>query len=506
MTTSKDHKYAHLFKTEGVNRDVGKKSVRAGYASLSSQGMSMGITLVRAAVLARLLTPEDYGVFTMVVVVSSFAIIFKDLGLSTATVREKHITHAQVSNLFWINTLFGVISMIVVWAASPAIVWFYQDTRLAAIALVLSIGFLFGGLTVQHQALLKRQMQFGKIALITVLSAIASSILGVITAWYFGNYWALVWMQVSHNLFFMIGFWLATKWIPGLPTKKAGTKKFIRFGLDVAGLKAFSTVAGQVDKLIIGRISDAVTLGLYNKGQQVPQMIGNKFRLAFFAVALSALSAQQDEDERFAEYYYKFLAIVSWTTMILSAFCFVFAEEIIHIYFGPKWLDSVIFMQIFSIRAFLMSAITTMDQIPLALGYSRRYLYAGLCRRIALVGSISIIAPFYGTIGIALCMAFSDVIAFIPFSILCLKRTPVTLKKFWRTITPPFIVSILLAVIFYIFKSNPTVQGVGYTLVFMSTFLLGAALLFLSCDFLKIGSTTGIGSTIIQKMNFRGKA
>ena len=135
MPIKTDNKYAHLFDTSGINKEVKQKSVKAGIANLISQGLSLFITLVRAAILARLLTPEDYGVFTMVVVVVSFALIFKDLGLSTATIREKEITHAQVSNLFWINTLIGLVSMAIVIAIAPIIVWFYHDSRLAPVAL-----------------------------------------------------------------------------------------------------------------------------------------------------------------------------------------------------------------------------------------------------------------------------------------------------------------------------------------------------------------------------------
>ena len=505
MQTIHDKKYAHLFDTKQLNIEVKQKSVKAGFASLTSQGLSLGITLVRAAILARLLSPEDYGVFTMVVVVSSFAVIFKDLGLSTATVREKNITHAQVSNLFWINALIGLISMVVIWVAAPGMVWFYHDTRLTAIAWVLSLSFLFGGLTVQHQALLKRQMQFGKIAMITVFSSAASSLLGIIIAWFQGNYWALVWMQVSQNLIVMLGFWYATGWMPGLPTGKAGTRKFIRVGLDIAGLNAFSTVTQQIDKIIIGRIADASALGLYNKAQQIPELISGQIRLAFFAVALPALSSLQDERERFAEYYYKFLAIVCWTTMPLSAFCFVFAEEIILLYFGPKWYGAVIFMRIFSLNSFLMPALTTMDQIPLALGYSRRYLFAGIFRSVALVGAVAFVAPFYGTVGIAYSLACADVIAFVPFARLCLKHSPVSHKKYWSTIVPPLMISVFIAAGFYIVKFLPVMHGIGSKMVLMTIFLLSAALLFLSCDVLKIGSTTGIGAIFLNKISFKEK-
>ena len=502
MIFNYDKKYAHLFDTSKISSEVKKKSVKAGFANLLSQGMSLGITLVRAAILARLLSPEDYGVFAMVVVVASFAVIFKDLGLATATIREKKINHAQVSNLFWINTLLGFISMLIVMALAPAIVWFYHDARLADIALILSVGFLFGGMTVQHQALLKRQMQFGKIAIITVMASFASSFLGIVVAWVQGNYWALVWMQIANNLFLMIGFWFAAGWIPGFPSKNAGIRKFLKIGFDVAGLNAFSTITQQIDKIIIGRISSARVLGLYNKGAQVPKLISEQFRMAFFSVALPALSTLQSERTRFAGYYYKFLNFVCWATMPLSAFCFIFAKDIVLVYFGHKWSGAVIFMRIFSIQAFIMPAVTTLDQIPLALGFSRRYLFAGIVRSITLISCIIVIAPFYGVIGIAWCVATSDLIAFIPFIKLCLKDSPVSMKGYFSTISVPALVSICMAILFYLFNASIT-PGVTATIASMVSFFIFTVIFFVIADYLNIRGSTGIAQVMITRLKLR---
>jgi PST family polysaccharide transporter len=498
-----DLKYAHLFDTDNINKNVRHKSVKAGLVNIISQGLSLLIALIRAAILARLLSPKDYGIFTMVIVVASFAVIFKDLGLSTATIREKTITHAQVSNLFWINALIGLTSMTIVVATSPITAWFYHDARLVPIAVAFSIAFLFGGLTVQHQALLKRQMQFDKIAYITIFSSLASSILGVIIAWWQKNYWALVWMQVAENFFLMIGSWYITGWTPGLPDKKVNTRKFLKIGLDVAGLNAFSTITDQIDKIIIGKLSDAVTLGLYSKGQQVPTLISGQFRLAFFSVAMPALSALQGEKDRFAQYYYKFLSIICWITMPLSAFCFVFAEEIILLYFGQKWAGSVIFMRIFAAYSFLMPAITTLDQIPLALGYSRRYLRGGIIRSISLVTCVIIAAPFYGVMGVALCVPASNLISFIPFSKTCLHDSPVTRKGYYKTIAAPMLISLLLGGLFYFFKSCSAFNEIGIKIIYMSIFLISISIFFLFFDFFGIGCSTGASKAILTRIRFQ---
>jgi O-antigen/teichoic acid export membrane protein len=505
MPIKTDNKYEHLFDTSRINKEVKSRSIKAGLANLISQGFSLFITLVRAAILARLLTPEDYGVFTMVVVVTHFALIFKDLGLSTAIIREKEITHAQVSNLFWINTLVGLFSMAIVIAVSPVIVWFYHDNRLSPIALVLSVAFLFGGLSVQHQALLKRQMEFGKIALVTIFSSIFSSIIGVVLALLHYDYWALVWMNIATNFFLMAGFWYFTRWKPGLPVKGAGTKKIIKIGFDVAGLNAFSTLTQNIDKIIAGRISNASLLGLFSKGNQVPQMVSGEFRMAFFSVALPALGSLQSELKRFAQYYYKFLNIVSWVTMPLSAFCFVFADEIIQIYFGSQWAGAAIYMTIFSLHSFLMPAITTLDQVPLALGNSRKYLFGGITRSFGTILCVVTGAYFYGIVGIAIGVSIANLITFIPFFVICVQDSPITGKDYFKTLSIPSLTSIVIGVIFYLFKTNFINNGIMLELIYMFAYLFAVTTFMLACDFFHIGCQMGIVDTVIKKINSKGQ-
>jgi PST family polysaccharide transporter len=499
MQKNQNNKYELLFDTQALNKEVKQRSVKAGIANLISQAVLFTTTLVRAAILARLLSPEDYGVYTMVIVVISFALIFKDLGLSTATIREKEITHAQVSNLFWINTMIGLFSMLVVIAAAPGIVWFYKDSRLFLVALALSVAFLFAGLSVQHQAILKRQMQFGKIAIIMISAGLGSTLLGILVAWLRNDYWALIWMNVANNFFLMIGFWIFAKWIPGLPSKKAGTKKILKIGLDVAGLNAFSTITRDLDKIIAGRIASAPLLGLYTKGNQVPSLVSGQFRMAFFSVALPALSSLQTEKIRFSQYYYDFLNLICWVTIPLAVALFVFADEIIRIYFGPQWDGSAIFMQIFAIHALLMPAVTSLDQVPLALGHSRRYLAAGIVRSLGTIFCVSLGAMLYGVIGIAAGVAAAIIFTFIPFSRLCIQESPIKLKSFFKILSTPLLTAVAIGGVFYMLKSIYAADSIFCALLCMFFYFAVILACMLFFDFTGIGRSTGSIDFLFRK-------
>ena len=155
-------------KTDHLLPDLKRRTISGGVVTVSAQATKFALSLVSTMILARLLTPRDFGLVAMVTTVTSFLIVFKDAGLSIATVQREKITHAQVSNLFWINLGVSALGALILAALSPIIAWFYHDSRVTPIMLVFSTAFLIAGFRVQHLALLKRQMRFKAIAIIEV--------------------------------------------------------------------------------------------------------------------------------------------------------------------------------------------------------------------------------------------------------------------------------------------------------------------------------------------------
>src|SRR5579872_569550 len=158
--------------TEHLYKDLKGRSVRGGVLTLVSQGAQFVVQTISTVVLARLLTPADYGLVAMVTTITGLAQAFADLGLSEATIQREDISHDQVSNLFWINVGIGLALMVITVGLAPALAWFYREPRLKNIALVVSLTFLIGGLRVQHTALLKRRMQFVSLAARDVASSV----------------------------------------------------------------------------------------------------------------------------------------------------------------------------------------------------------------------------------------------------------------------------------------------------------------------------------------------
>jgi len=215
-------KYTEFFETEHLKLDLKGRSVRGGAATLAGQGGRFLIQMVSTVVLARLLTPADFGLIAMVTAVTGFAEFFKDLGLSMATVQKAEVTHEQVSVLFWVNVAMSVLIALITAALGPVIAWFYGDPRLATVTVALSLAFVFGGLTVQHQALLRRQMRFTALAIIPVIAMAAAVMAAIIAGSLGAGYWALVIMELTRAATSAAAVWLVCRWWPGLPTRGAG--------------------------------------------------------------------------------------------------------------------------------------------------------------------------------------------------------------------------------------------------------------------------------------------
>ena len=182
----------HHFATDHLLTNLRQRTISSGLITAAAQGAQFFLNLAYIMVLARLLVPQDFGLFAMVTTVMGFLRIFQDAGLSTATVQRQEITHAQVSNLFWVNVAVGGVITLLVAASAPAVAWFYREPRLIGITLVLSITFVLTSSAVQHIALLNRQMRFGVIAMIDVVSMLAGYLTGIGMALSGYGYWALV--------------------------------------------------------------------------------------------------------------------------------------------------------------------------------------------------------------------------------------------------------------------------------------------------------------------------
>ena len=209
--------------SDDSTHNLKERTVRGGAMVIGSMLAQKAVGLVVLAIMARLLTPEDYGLLGMVFVMTMFLQIFADMGLPLATVQKADLTQQQISTMFWINLSLGILLGIATAAAAPLIVFFYHKPALTSITLLCAINFPLVALGAQHGALLQRRMAFGRLAVSEIAGLIVGGITGITMALRGYGVIALVGQQLAGSGTVVLCNWLLTGWIPGMSVRKCGT-------------------------------------------------------------------------------------------------------------------------------------------------------------------------------------------------------------------------------------------------------------------------------------------
>jgi len=465
-------RYQHLFDTEHLRSDLKKKSIRGGITSLGGETATFVLRIGSTAVLARLLVPADFGLVSMVTALTGFAQLFKDLGLSDATIQNKEIDHAKVSSLFWINTAIGLGIALVIAASSPLIAGFYHDPRLSAIALAISSCFVFSGLTVQHQALLYRQMRFGRMALINIVSTALSVVVAVVLAWKGFGYWALVAKEVSASAFMAAGTWRACRWTPGLPRAGAGVSSLLRFGRDVTGFNIVIYVSKSIDRILLGRNWGAAVLGIYDRAMQLMLMPLNQIRFPMTRVGMSGLSALQDSPDKYRQYYSKLNSILCFIYMPIVVYLGVFSGLFIKLILGDQWMAAADIFRVLALAAFIQPVLSTCDLVLLSQGRTKKYFIFGCVYTACVVVAVAI-GVRWGSMGVAVAYTIINYIVLVPSPWYKLAQSPVSVGLFFRSILSPTIASLFMGAVLVIL--SPVIAPLSLIGAIGASFLAGAA-------------------------------
>lgn len=428
--------------TEHLRADLKGRSVRGGLLTLSSQGAQFLIQSIATVVLARLLTPADFGVVAMVTAITGLASAFAELGLSEATIQREEISRDQVSTLFWINVAVGSGLTLVTAAIGPLLAWFYREPRLKHLALLLSLTFLISGLRVQHNALLKRQMRFLALAIRDVSSYAVAVPVAITMAWRGAGYWALVALPLTMNFTQMVLSWLMVRWVPSRPRRDAKVRSLVVFGGNVAASYLVTNVARSADSILIGWHWGAGPLGLYSRAYNLLMLPVRQLSLPAGTVAVPAFSRVQDDPDRFARYYLRAASLILWITAPVFGFLFVAAQPLIVLVLGNQWRESAPVFQILAVAGLGQLLLDLTIWSLVSRGQSKRLLHILLVVAPLLVVSYAIGLPF-GIRGVALSSSLG-LLAVLPGILKAAFRgTLLTLGRLGQTVLYP--VSLCLA-------------------------------------------------------------
>jgi len=426
----------HHFRTDHLKADLGKRSARGGAVTLAAQVCKFGLSMSSAVVLARLLTPQDYGLIGMVAILVGFVGMFQYLGLSTATIQWSDLNHQQVSALFWMNMALSAAIMLVTIAAGPLAAWFYKEPRLIGITIGYAVSILITGLYIQHEAILIRQMRFAVTAVIEVSAMAIGLGAAIVAAIYGARYWALVINQVVLATVSVIGMWAACRWRPSWPRRGAGVRSMLSFGSNVTGFNVMQYFARNADNALIGKFWGAYELGLYSRAYQMLLMPMQQINAPLAAVAVPALSRLADSPNRYRDAYLKILEKLVMITMPLGAFMIATSDWLVLLLLGRQWQETGTIFMFLGVAAIVQPVTKTSWWLFSTQGRSRDLFHWGIIGAVIAVGSIIAGLP-WGAKGVAATYAITDLCITTPLLFWYVgRRGPIRAADFYHTITP----------------------------------------------------------------------
>lgn len=438
----------HL-RTDDVSAELGARTARGGAIMIAAQGARFAVNMVGTVTLARLLTPQDYGLVAMVAVFTNFTYLFRNLGLSAATVQKAEVSHRQVSTLFWVNVGLGLLTMLVTAAAAPLVAAFYGEPRLTGITVGIALGCIFNGLSVQHEALLKRQMRFKALGTIDVCAALVGLAVGVTAARRGAGAWALVAAQLAVTATFAAGVWAACGWRPGRPSRGSGVRSMIAFGGNLTGYNLLNYLARNADNLLIGRFWGPLQLGLYARAYQLLLLPLDQVCVPLDGVAVSALSRLTDAPERYRRAYLNILEKLAMLTMPGVALMIGTSDWVVAFMLGPQWAETGRIFALLGVVGLLEPVSLSVGWLLISQGRTRHALRWGVIDGTLSLVSIAAGLP-WGALGVAASYSLVGFFLRKPLLFWYACRTgPVRTADFYRAILPSFYAALsVLAVLF----------------------------------------------------------
>jgi O-antigen/teichoic acid export membrane protein len=419
--------------------------------SAVSQTGRQGTQLITTVILAHLLSPSDFGLAGMAMVVIGFVNIFKDLGTAAAVIQRKELSDTLLSTVFWVNVSFGLLATFLLFLAAPLGAYFYREPRVVAVLQILSISFFISCLGILHQALLERTLSFNTLAKLETVSVLVGSLVGIGLAFARAGVWSLVFQSlitVSVNTFLL---WLSSPWRPHWGFRWSEVKTISAFSLNLTGFSIFNYFARNADYLLIGRYLGAQDLGYYTLAYRILLFPLQNITAVVGRVMYPVLSTMQEDNQRFNSAYLKVNGAIAFITFPLMAGLLAVAEPFVLTFFGEKWQPLVLLIMIFAPVGMIQSIGATVGGIYQVKGRTDWMFRWGVGSG-TLVVMAFLIGLRWGIIGVAAAYAIVSFILSYPGFSIPFRLVDLRFAELLKVLRPSFMNSSLMFIGLLVFR------------------------------------------------------
>jgi len=329
--------------------DLNRKVAKGLFWKLLENGGAQGVQFVIAIILARLLTPAQYGVVGIIMIFITIANVFVQSGFSTALVQKRKADDVDFSSVCYFELAAAVVLYGVLYLAAPRIAEFYRLPVLREIVRVLAVVLFPGAVISVQTAYVSRSMEFRGLFFSTLAASLFSGAFSIFLAWRGFGVWAMVGQQISYYFALMVVLFLTVSWKPRLCFAFGRVREMFSFGWKLLCASLLDTVFNNLYGLLIGKIYNEELLGSYNRGEQFPKLIATNLSAAIQAVLLPAFSANQDDRETVCAMVSRAIRLSSFAVIPMLMGLFAVADTLVLALLGEKWMICVPFLRIMCI-------------------------------------------------------------------------------------------------------------------------------------------------------------
>lgn len=361
------------------------KTVKGVGWSAADAFLGQGVTFIVGIVLARLLSPEEYGLIGIVTIFTSIMTGIVDSGFSNALIRKKYVTNDDYSTMFITNMIISVFLFFILFCIAPFISDFFKRPELTNITRVMGIVLVLQALSIVQSTRLTKVIDFKTKTKASFMSAAISGVVGIGMAYSGCGVWSLVGQQITRHLIYTLTLWVLNKWMPTLSFNKISFQYMWSFGwkLLVSGL--LNNIWNQLYQVVVGKFYSPATLGQYSRSKEYAQIFSQNFTVIIQRVTYPALAEVQDDKARMVAAYRRVIK----TSMFITALCMIplgaVAEPFIYCLIGPKWHEAATYLPLICISMSLYPLHAINLNMLQVQGRSDIFLYLEIIKKIIAV-------------------------------------------------------------------------------------------------------------------------
>ena len=329
--------------------DLKKKTIRGVGWSIVERLSVQGVSLILSFLIARRLSPSDYGLVAMLSIFMVIAQAFIDSGFSNALIQKQNRTEADYSTVFYFNVAVGLLMYLTFVLSAPLIADFYNQPILKEIIVWSGLNFIITSFSTVQYAQIMINLQLKKYAYISLVSVILSGACGVYMAYTGYGVWTIVWQTLLTNIFNTIQLWLFSKWHPRLIFSWNSFKELFGFGSKILLTGLITRIYNNVYTIVIGKCFNSTELGLYNRSAHTSQILSTNFTATLVRVTYPIECELQDKEKQLVEKFYLFIRLTSFVVFPMMAGLAALSKPFVLFVLTEKWIDCVPYMQILCI-------------------------------------------------------------------------------------------------------------------------------------------------------------